>query len=257
MNPFTPRIDALDISLFESIASQTSSGDRRSLLALQRTVARSRGSYSYLEIGSHLGGSIQPHLVDDRCRKIYSIDPRPQFQPDDRKPGYVAQYVDNSSERMLALLRGIGHGDLGKIETIEADASAVPPARIADTPEIAFIDGEHTYAASLSDFRFCMQVVSPTGIVVFHDFDIIFPAVAEACRILEGQGRSHLPLKLEGGVFAIFLDPQLVHSDPYLAGLYAKNRRALPVYMMRARLRRILPNRVVRAAIAARNWMRG
>lgn len=257
MNPFIPRIDALDVSLFEQVPSQTSSGDRRSLLALQRTVARARGRYSYLEIGSHLGGSIQPYLVDDRCTRIHSIDPRPKQQPDDRKPGYIAHYVDNSSERMLSLLKGIGHGDLGKIETIESDASAVPPSRITDKPEITFIDGEHTYAASLSDFRFCKQVVSPTGIIVFHDFDIIFPAVAEACRILESEGRRHTPLKLEGGVCAIFLDESLIHSDPYLAGLYAKNRRALPVYMMRARLRRVLPKPVVRAAIAARNWMRG
>ena len=43
-------------SLFDAIRSQTTAKDRKSLLALQRFVRLGPKKYSYLEIGSHLGG---------------------------------------------------------------------------------------------------------------------------------------------------------------------------------------------------------
>ncbi len=67
---FERAIKALDISLFRHIASQTTSADRMSLLALQLATRDMWGDYSYLEIGSHLGGSIQPHLPDPKCKRI-------------------------------------------------------------------------------------------------------------------------------------------------------------------------------------------
>lgn len=64
------RINNLDISLFNQIQSQTSKDDRLSLLAIQRATAKKHGYYSYLEIGSHLGGTIQPYLLDTLCSSI-------------------------------------------------------------------------------------------------------------------------------------------------------------------------------------------
>ena len=78
MRPITERIDDLDLSVFDLVPSQTSDAEKRSLLAVQRAVARRFGAYNYLEIGSHLGGSLQPHVRDPRCAHIDSIDLRPQ-----------------------------------------------------------------------------------------------------------------------------------------------------------------------------------
>src|SRR5262249_19291696 len=105
MRPVSERIEDLDIGLFDAIPSQTSADTRRSLLAVHRAPARRHPAIAYLEIGSHLGGSLQPYLLDPRCRAIYSIDPRPAAQKDDRAPGFVAAYGQNSTARMLALLR--------------------------------------------------------------------------------------------------------------------------------------------------------
>ena len=58
------RIEQLDLSLFSHVASQTTVEDQRSLLAIQAAIRRSFPAYVYLEIGSHKGGSIQPHVVD-------------------------------------------------------------------------------------------------------------------------------------------------------------------------------------------------
>lgn len=157
------RIDALDISIFDGIPSLTTAEGRRSLLAVQLATARLRGWYSYLEIGSHLGGTIQPHLRDIRCEKIFSIDPRPEAQPDERAPGHLDRYQDNSTDRMLALLAQQQSDQVGKIECFECCSWEVPAAAIAIRPHLVFIDGEHTTDDALADFRFAMRVVVPGG----------------------------------------------------------------------------------------------
>jgi hypothetical protein len=254
MSDWTERIDRLDVALFRPIPSQTTQGDRRSLLAIQRATARRRASYAYLEIGSHLGGSIQPHCLDGRCRKIYSIDARPARQPDDRAPGHVASYEDNSSARMLGLLRGIGAGDPGKIECFDSDASQVDPSAISDRPDILFIDGEHTDSAVKSDAAFCLRVAAKGATVVFHDYDILHPAISGICRTLADEGRAFSAYKLEGSVFAVFFDAETVPGDPHLARLAGRQARLIWTCRARLGIKRLLPPRVLRAVGSA--WRR-
>src|SRR5215469_1027867 len=103
----------LDISLFSAIPSQTSYEEKRGLLAAQFAIRDLRTSYDYLEIGSHLGGSIQPHLLDPKCRCICSIDRRLGVQADNR--GIPYKYPDNSTARMLDLLAAIDEKSVSKI----------------------------------------------------------------------------------------------------------------------------------------------
>ena len=224
MSSVISRIDDLDLSLFETIESQTSAGDRRSLLAVQRAVAKRRGNYAYLEIGSHLGGSIQPHLVDPRCTKIYSIDPRPRSQPDDRSPGVLWNYEDNSTARMLDGLKAIDSAALHKIQCFDLTASEVSPTAIDPKPVVAFIDGEHTQKAVLSDFLFCKQVVADGGVILFHDTWLIYPAIFKISKLLRSENCKFVPLMLEGWVYGIFFDQELIISDPLLSDLYKRNK---------------------------------
>jgi hypothetical protein len=256
MNKMIERIESLDLTLFDSIPSQTSTGDRRSLLGVQRAMARKYKEYTYLEIGSHLGGSIQPHLLDDRCRIIYSIDPRPSEQPDDRVPGCVAYYENNSSERMMTLLGNIGHGEIAKIRCIDLSAPEIDPRQIEQSPQLVLIDGEHTKAAVLSDFQFCSQVVSGDGTILFHDFAIIYPAIMKICRMLDQQRRTYLPLKLEDNVFAIFFDPNTVQSDQYLTSLFEKNRHFLLLFRLKVGLKRIILGPIRWTINTVRNLLR-
>ena len=98
--------DELDISVFEHIPSQTSDNDKRSLLACQRAVKQILPDYTFLEIGSYLGGSLQPFVLDAACARIYSIDKRPFVQPDERGTNYI--YKSNSTARMLENLEKLG-----------------------------------------------------------------------------------------------------------------------------------------------------
>jgi predicted O-methyltransferase YrrM len=230
MNDWSKRVDELDLSLFEAVPSQTTIRDRRSLLAVQRAVAARHNSYVYLEIGSHLGGSLQTHLPDDRCTRIYSIDPRPLQQADDRAANHIAHYRENSTERMLAVLKRAGYGEVSKLACFELDASKLDPRSIADKPQLVFIDGEHTQSAVVSDFQFCLQVIRKDGVILFHDFYVIYPALRAILDQLCAQDRPYMAQKLEDNVFGIFLDVDVVTSDAYLAALQRKYRHFLAAY---------------------------
>lgn len=246
MSDWIEKINKLDLDLFETVPSQTSDGDRRSLLAVQRATAQKYKDYVYLEIGSYLGGSIQPHLVDKRCKIIYSIDARPEHQPDDRPQRDVAQYPENSTEKMLDLLGRIDNGDVTKIQCFDLDASKIDTDKITPRPQLAFIDGEHTKSAVLSDFQFCRKVISKNGTILFHDFGIIYPAIQEIYKQLDEQQHAYVALKLEDNVFAIFFNPDLVHTDPYLMALHKKNKNFWFRFRIKKWVKQYLPVPLIR-----------
>ncbi|MEE8458927.1 MAG: class I SAM-dependent methyltransferase [Phycisphaerales bacterium] len=221
-------VDALDVTLFDRIGSQTTADDRRSLLAVQRAVARHFGAYTYLEIGSHLGGSIQPHLLDPRCRRIYSIDPRPLRQPDDR--GFVCHYPDNATASMLENLRAIAPDRVERIRTFELASADVDTQSIDDPPHLCFIDGEHTTAAVLRDVDFCRRVAHPDGSIVFHDADVIWMALGRLLRQLDRAKAHASAIVLGGSVMAIAFGDSPLRHDATVRGL----RHSKTGYFMRS-----------------------
>ncbi len=168
---FDIMISTLNRDLFAKIVSQTHRFDKTSLLALQNAIRNSMEYYVYLEIGSHLGGSIQTHLLDPKCKKIYSIDKRLKIQPDNRcQKGY--KYPKNSTKRMLNNLKQISI-NLNKITCFDDDASNIDISKIDPKPDICLIDGEHTTKAVISDFNFCLSVLNDNGVIIFHDSHIL------------------------------------------------------------------------------------
>jgi hypothetical protein len=252
MRPVSQRIEDLDIGLFDAIPSQTSADTRRSLLAVHRATARRRRDIVYLEIGSHLGGSLQPYLLDPRCRAIFSIDPRPPAQKDDRSPGFVAAYEDNSTARMLALLREIAPAEVGKVRCFDTDASQVDLALVKPRPDVAFIDGEHTRRAVLSDSTFVRRVLADGGTIVFDDFSIVYPAVLEVCAALRKEKRRFLPVRLAGRAFALFFDPDLAKGDPFVERCRRRRRLTLPRYRLKLLGKSLLPGPAGRLARSLR-----
>jgi len=186
VSQFGERLHALDITLFDGIPSQSTGLDRRSLLAAQGAIRARFGSYVYLEIGSHLGGSVQTHVMDPACARIYSIDRRPLAQPDAR--GQDSDYAGNSTARMIENLTRVAGDGVAKVVTFDTDASAVSPASISPPPHLSFIDGEHTDPAFLSDFSFCRRVMGDRGLVVSHDGLVIYHGIAAALSTLERDG---------------------------------------------------------------------
>jgi hypothetical protein len=85
------RIEALDTSVFAIQPGHYS--DRTSFLRVQRLVRTIQPDYAYLEVGSDLGGSLLPHLLDPACRVAVSVDPRPESQPDERGSASITQAI--------------------------------------------------------------------------------------------------------------------------------------------------------------------
>ena len=214
------RIDRLDTALFEAIPSQTSADDRRSLLAIHAATAARRSTFAYLEIGSHLGGSIQPYLLDDRCTAIMSIDKRPARQPDMRGKEY--EYAGNSTERMLENLRYVSADGARKVTTFDADTGQLKPSVIPIKPDICFIDGEHTNSAVERDFAFCLSVVEDHGVICFHDSSIVFEALSKSVERLRASGLLFRAYNLPTNVFVIDLGV-ILHEDSRILELLVDN----------------------------------
>ena len=198
--------------MFEQIQSQSTELDKQSLLACQSATRALVGNYNYLEIGSYLGGSIQPHLLDERCAKIYSIDKRPALQPDERGIDYA--YENNSTARMLAGLKEIAPDNIGKINTIDGDTGEIKADVIKDEIQLCFIDGEHTDGAVLRDFKFCLDALAPAGAVIFHDAQITYNGIADCLDHLRRKSIEFRAYVLPHIVFVIEIGDFPLHKNP-------------------------------------------
>ena len=215
------RVANLDVGLFEPIPSQTSPDDRRALLAVQDAVARGLGSYVYLEIGSFRGGTLQPHLRDGRCAKVYSIDLRPEVQPDDMHGVALEEHYHHvTAASMLSDLRdAAGAEAAAKTVTFECDVRDVPAGAVDPPPHLVLIDGEHTSRAVRSDFAACRRLAAPNATFLFHDAARVTPALRSILKGLRAEGVPHAPLMLGGVVFAIALEGSPAAADPRLTAM--------------------------------------
>lgn len=235
------KVDSLDLSVFSGVPSQTSDAEKRGLLALQRAVANHFGTYEYLEIGSHLGGSLQPHVLDPRCTLIHSVDLRPQIAPDDRSKTFQKVFQDNSTARMLSNLRAVDAKGVEKIRTYDMDSKDVPRSAFERKVQLAFIDGEHTHAGALRDHALCRAVIADDGVILFHDMYIVFPAIMEIMGQLEKEGVRFQGMKLDRSLFALFFDPELANKDEHLQAVGKRESSELKRLILRLKIRRMIP----------------
>jgi hypothetical protein len=243
---FTSRVDCLDESLLDAIAGGCgSSVDRRSLLAVHAAVA-TRGEFSYLEVGSYHGASLQSFIADPRCRGIVSVDRRDATSPDERPEG-VARYPDNTTARMLQCLRGVPGADLRKLTTIEAPTGDVDPAEVS--ADLCLIDGQHTNAAALEDARFCREAIGDHGVILFHDRVIVDRGIRSFLTELSGYRAyplAHDLFVVEIGVPSLLADSRVRAQVPRRAWLVVDRLRAVRLVL-----------RLATVARAARRWFAG
>lgn len=206
-------LSSLDIKLFERIYSQSSNNDKKSLLACQFATRNLTPDYCYLEIGSYIGGSIQPHLLDDQCSRIYSIDKRPTQQiPDNRGVNY--KYSNNLTQRMLNNLREVAPKRIDKIICIDGDTREISPANIQEKVQLCFIDGEHTDEAVFFDFQFCLKTLSQNGVILFHDAPIVYNGLVQIIQYLTDASIRFMAYNLPDVVFVIEIGDYPLHQSP-------------------------------------------
>ena len=196
------QVEAADTSIFR-VTTQTSVNDQKTLLMLQAAVGR-LAEYVYLEVGSHLGGTLCPHLLDARCTQLISIDPRPSSQPDER--GRRFDYAENSTARMLEALSACipSHGLL-KLVTFDCDASELLPTQLPSKVNLALIDGEHTNRAAFRDFVSILPMLSDDAVIAFHDAQLICDAICNIEQLLSFINRRFYGCYARDHVYALGL----------------------------------------------------
>ncbi|MGO8696816.1 MAG: class I SAM-dependent methyltransferase [Limisphaerales bacterium] len=218
MNDFEARLNSLDLTLFQYVVSQTTEGDKRSLLGLQRALreaSREKG-YVYLEIGSYLGGSLQPYVADPLCRKIISIDPRPRSLADVRG---TLSYAENTTENMLRGLRQIPEAKMEKLVTVEEGTETLNPTSIQFRPDFCFVDGEHTNSAVLRDSLFCQSVLNGCGWIAYHDANIVYDGLLAFMDSLQKSGNEFRGHNFEDSIFLIELGDCRLSESGLMTGL--------------------------------------
>ena len=221
MSDFERSISDLDLRLFEKIPSQSSDNDKRSFLACQLAARELIARYNYLEIGSYLGGSIQPHLLDEKCARIYSIDKRPEKQPDERGAEYT--YLNNSTARMIKKLGEVAPDRLDKITAIDGDTRSLDSGQIKEKIQLCFIDGEHTDEAAFADFKFCLNVLDSRGAIVFHDAAVTYNALDECVKYLQINGFAFRAYNLPDIVFVIEIGDFPLHRHSKIIEMLLNN----------------------------------
>jgi Methyltransferase domain len=217
------RVERQDVSLFDQIPALLAVDDRRSLLALHDACAKVHGTFSYLEIGSHLGGSLQALVRDPACNAIASIDARPDWQPD--QGGVDIAYPGNSSARMLDLLDHLPEASVGKIRTFDASTTQLSPVDLGLTPNLCFIDGEHTDEAALRDARFCRAAVRGCGCIAFHDAAIVYRGIAQFLQELDAEAVAYSAYLLPATVFVIEFPQAELRDVESVTSLILENYR--------------------------------
>jgi hypothetical protein len=213
--PFEARLQSLDPGLLGGVPSQSTEADRISLLALHNACREAYGTFRYLEIGSHLGGSLQALIADDRCAAITSIDSRPRRQPDAR--GVDFTYPGNSTERMLAYLRTVPGADLAKLRTVDASTENLSVESFEGAAQFCFVDAEHTHDAALRDARFCRGVIGDEGAIAFHDRRLVSDAIEDFTGELDTG--TFTAYGLPSSIFVIELGPVRLAQTEWVAKL--------------------------------------
>jgi hypothetical protein len=185
---------------------------------VQRLLRTLKPGYEYLEIGSDLGGSLLPHILDPNCRAAMSFDPRPRQQPDERGMDY--HYAGNSTKRMLEELgEHASPEEIGKLATIDADISAAGAIPPGVRPDLVLIDGEHTNVAAFSDFISVLPLLADDALITFHDANLIGDALQIIERLLVQRRTRHsmviLPSCVAVFAFGAFIDPVEADLAPY------------------------------------------
>jgi hypothetical protein len=156
------------------INSQTSDKDKIFLLNAITTIkARGAASFKYLEIGSFMGGSLTPFLLDEACDLVVSVDERGRQQPDERGAKY--DYAGITHQTMIDNLTSHGM-DVSKLITHDGSISTYD--RGSNKFDIAFIDGEHSDIACCRDFAWTYPMMKDNSIIIFHDSAIIYKALS-------------------------------------------------------------------------------
>ena len=188
-----------DINKNFPIHSQTSDRDKLLILKIIMIINQEKDTYNYAEIGSFLGGSLVPFILDPKCKKITSIDKRNRNQPDSR--GKSLNYKGISAKDMLDNLEK-NSLDIKKIYSIDKDMEEIDKEIINDI-DLLLIDGEHTDYACFKDFINFYKYFNKDAICIFDDSWMVSKAIENILSYLRSIGIKHKYISFKNASLSI------------------------------------------------------
>lgn len=120
-----------------------------------KLIAIKSGSKEYLEVGTYIGESI--NILTDCCEKLYSVTLPIEKAMKQFKPSWRTNFI----------------GKLATNENIVSyytDSRQFDFSKHADTVDLYFIDGDHSYEGVYNDTKNIFMNKKEDAIVVWHDF---------------------------------------------------------------------------------------
>jgi hypothetical protein len=189
------------------ISSQTSISDKEVLLKIKQLLGQ-LPSYTFLEIGSYLGGSMTPFLADANCTKILSIDERERQQPDERGARY--DYSGITHDTMIENLQSHGF-NTDKLEVFDGSISQYP--KKGEAYDFIFIDGEHTDWACFRDYIHAEKFFKHDCIVAFHDTNLVYKAIKIINELLGARNAHFKFIKIKDSAMSCLFFNQFANVD--------------------------------------------
>ena len=190
------------------ISSQTSNNDKKIILKIINFLKKNKKKkFKYLEIGSFLGGSLTPYLLENSCELIVSIDKRNQKQDDERSEEWSYERV--SEAHMIKKLKE--HNlKIDKLRTFNGDVKDFKTKMKFD---LVFIDGIHTDINTFSDFLITHNKVNKDSIIMFHDSSIIFKSISMINLLLKNRKYKFKLIKFKGSEITSFFFGKFSNSN--------------------------------------------
>lgn len=199
--------------------------DQASLESL-RWIVQAEDPCIYLEIGSELGQSLVPALLDPKCIAVHSVDLRsPIGQPDER--GRTWAYSSTTQQMRDELAQQVTQEDMFKLTTYDMDTTAFAEAFTVPA-NLVFLDAEHTNAAAFQDFMNLIHMLPTDHIFAGHDSNLVFDAVINIAAMLKCSKvpfhLAYLPDVVFAFAFGKYIEPvkALPHWDPKEYVRYAR-----------------------------------
>lgn len=181
----------MDINKEFPVDTQTTYVDKIAIATVKNILKDNKKEYTYCEIGSFLGGSLAPFLMDDNCVDILSIDERNRRQPDER--GAKFDYGGITHQTMIDNL--LKHNL--KVDKLRTFDGSINDYNGDEKFDLIFIDGEHTDYACFRDFIYCVKFLKSPSIVMFHDSNLVYKSLKIIQELLNSNKAEYKFIKVK------------------------------------------------------------
>lgn len=142
-------------------ATDLTDGEIKTITSYVMTIEQKRGRCNYLEVGVFAGATIRFLKQYTKTSNFVGVDLFEDFVSDTANTHTSGTFKVADIQRLT--------GDRSRL--IKGNSHAVLP-QLAGNGELfdfVFIDGNHTYAATMQDFRDASKLVEKGGLVSFHN----------------------------------------------------------------------------------------